>query len=159
MNKLFKKSATITTSDNGKYQIESSRVFIMPKYRKNYRIKHKYGNEFTIKKVSENGEPLVTKDISFIGEIYSFDNDRLRFLMDTYKDATVIDTELHDNGKELPITVIENYSDKTQCIASIGNIIKFDSDIEEQSYKLDIKVLRLLLKAKLDKEKGNKKDL
>ena len=158
MNKLFNKKATITTSNNDKYQIESSRFFIMPKYKRNRRIKHKYGNEFTITKLVD-GEPLVTNDISFIGEIYSFDNNRLRFLMDTYKDATMFDTELHDNGKELPITVVEDYSDKTQCIASIGNIIKFDSDIEEQSYKLDIKVLRLLLKQKMDKEKGTKKGL
>ncbi len=158
MNKLFRKSATITTSNNDKYVIESGRYFIMPKRSKNRRIKHKYGNAYTITKVESTDETLKPNDISFIGEIYSFENNRLRFLENTYKDVHAFDTELHDNGKELPITVIETYGDRTQTISSIGDIIKFDSDIKEQSYALDIKVLRLLLKAKKDKE-GSKKDL
>ena len=155
MDKLFNKTATITTSNNDTYKIESGRYFIMPKYGKR-RYRHRYGNAFTITKLDNNkeGELLTPNDISFIGEIYSFENNRLRFLQDTYKDVKAFDTELHDNGKELPITVIEGYDEKTQCISSIGDIIEFKSDIEEQSYKLDIKILKLLLK-----EKSEKKDL
>ena len=157
MKKLFNKTATITTSNNDKYVIESGRYFIMPKRKNNRRYKHRYGNACTITKV-DSEETLTPNNISFIGEIYSFENNRLRFLENTYKNAKSYDTELHDNGKELPITVIETYDEKTQSIASIGDIVKFDSDIKEQSYMLDIKVLRLLLKAKNDKE-GSKKDL
>lgn len=156
MDKLFNKSATITTSNNDKYEIKSGRYFIMPKRNKNRRIKHKYGNIYTISKVNQNEseDTLKVNDISTIGEIYSFENNRIRFLKNTYKNVHAFDTEMHDNGKELPITVIETYDDKTQCIASIGDIIEFKSDIEEQSYKLDIKILKLLMK-----EKSNKKDL
>ena len=158
MKKLFKKRATITTSNNDKYVIESGRYFIMPKRYKNGRNKHKYGNAFTITKVDSNEDTLKPNDISFIGTIYSFEDNRLRFLENKYKDVHAFDTELHDNGKELPITVIETYGDRTQSISSIGDIIKFDSDIKEESYTLDIKVLRLLLKAKKEKE-SSKKDL
>ena len=155
MGKYFKRSATITTSNNDTYKIETRRYFVMPKYGKK-RIKHKYGNACTITKLDKNNnsDVLTPNDISFIGEIYSFENNRLRFLQDTYKGVKAYDTELHDNGKELPITVIETYDSKTQCITSIGDIIEFKSDIDDQSYKLDIKILKLLLK-----EKSNKKDL
>ena len=154
MNKLFKKSATITTSNNDTYKIESGRYFIMPKFGKK-RIKHQYGNACKITKIDDNqDEVLSPNDVSFIGEIFSFENNRLRFLQSTYTDVKAFDTELHDNGKELPITVIETYDAKTQCISSIGDIVEFKSDIDEQSYKLDIKILKLLLK-----EKSNKKDL
>ena len=153
MKKLFRKKATITTSNNDKYLLESHRVFIMP-HRGNKRYRHKYGNLCSITKLDENNSvTLQPNDQSFIGKIYSFDDSRLRFLLDTYKDAKSFDTEMHDNGKELPITVIETYTDKTQCIASIGDIVQFDSDIEEQSIKFDIKILKLL------REKSNKKDL
>ena len=157
MKRPFKRKATITTSNNDKYKIESSRYFIMPMYKNKHRIRHKYGNAFTITKVlPPEEETLKPNDISFIGEIYSFDDNRLRFLQDTYKDATAFDTEMHDNGKELPITVIEKYDQKVQTIESIGDIVKFESDIDSMSYMLDIKVLRLLMK---EKKSNNKKDL
>ena len=155
MNKLFNKTATITTSNNDKYEIKSSRYFIMPKRGKK-RYKHRYGNACTITKLNPNEETLKVNDISFIGEIYSFENNRIRFLEDKYIGVNSFDTEMHDNGKELPITVIETYDDKKQTISSIGDIIEFKSDIPEQSYKLEIKILKLLLK---NKEGNNKKDL
>lgn len=155
MNKLFKKSATITTSNNDTYKIESGRYFIMPKFGKK-RIKHQYGNACKITRIDKNqDEVLSPNDVSFIGEIFSFENNRLRFLQSTYTDVKAFDTELHDNGKELPITVIETYGDKTSRISSIGDIVKFESDIKEQSYVIDIKVLKLLMKEK----SKHKKDL
>ena len=84
--------------------------------------------------------------------------------MDSYKNVKTYDTEMHDDGKELPITVVEKYDEKKQSIESL-NVIRFDSDIKEQSFNnddvtvtfMDIKVLRLLYKQLT--EKSSKKDL
>lgn len=157
MNKLFNKSATIITSNNDKYVIESGRYFIMPKRKNNHRNKHKYGNACTITKVEpETNELLIPNDISFILETYSLEDNRLRFLEETFKNTKSFDTEEHNNGKELPITVVEGYEDKVKSITSIGDIVVFESDIPEKSYKLDIKVLRLI--RKLTEKSSNKKD-
>ena len=158
----FKKQATITTPD-GCYVLERKRYFIMP-HRGVRRVKHKYGNICTITKLDENNQKLHLNDVSVISEIYSFDDNRLRFLMDSYKNVKTYDTEMHDDGKELPITVVEKYDEKKQSIESL-NVIRFDSDIKEQSFNnddvtvtfMDIKVLRLLYKQLT--EKSSKKDL
>ena len=161
----FKKMATITTSD-GCYVLERSRFFIMP-HRGRKRYKHKFGNLCTISKLDKDKNKLHVDDVSIISEIYSFDDNRLRFLMDTYKDAKVFDTEMHDNGKELPITVIEKYDDKKQSIRSL-DVLKFESDIDPKEDSLatvtlfDIKILRLInksLRPDLVAGKSNKKDL
>ena len=157
----FKKQATITTPD-GCYVLERKRYFIMP-HRGVRKYKHKYGNICTISKLDENNNKLHLDNVGVISEIYSFDDNRLRFLMDTYKGIKSYDTEMHDNGKELPITVVEKYDEKKQSIESL-DVIKFDSDIKEQSFNndnvtitlMDIKVLRLLYKLT---EKSSKKDL
>ena len=158
----FKKRATITTNIDEKYLLEKNRFFIMP-HRGIKKYKHKYGNACTITKLDPITGEFNSKDVSFITEVYSFDDNRLRFLMDTYKDAKKFDTELHDNGKELPITVIEDSEGKYQTIESIS-VRNLDSDIKEESFNkdttvtfMDIKVLRLLYKQLA--EKSNKKGL
>ena len=158
MEKLFNKKATIITSNNDKYLLERSRFFIMPRKGRK-RIRHKFGNVCTINRLDEDNNKLEVKDVSIISEIYSFENNRLRFLIDTYKGANVYSTEMHDNGKELPITVVESYDDKIQYISSIGDIVRVESDIKEQSFVIDPKVLRLLYKLSNNKEKSSKKDL
>ena len=141
----FKKRATITTNNDEKYLLEKNRFFIMP-HRGIKKYKHKYGNACTITKL----DPIT-------GEFNSKD------VRDTYKDAKKFDTELHDNGKELPITVIEDSEGKYQTIESIS-VRNLDSDIKEESFNkdttvtfMDIKVLRLLYKQLA--EKSNKKGL
>lgn len=156
----FKKQATITTPD-GCYVLERKRYFIMP-HRGIRRFKHKYGNICTITKLDSNREKLNINDVSVISEIYSFDDNRLRFLMDTYKGTKTYDTEMHDNGKELPITVVEKYDSKIQTIESL-EVLKFESDIVTKEESLatvtyfDIKILRLINKTLTGK--STKKDL
>ncbi|MBR4830671.1 MAG: hypothetical protein IKZ96_02775 [Bacilli bacterium] len=156
----FKKQATITTPD-GCYVLERSRFFIMP-HRGRKRYKHRFGNICTISKLDDTKSKILLDDINVVSEIYSFDDNRLRFLMDTYKDAKVFDTEMHDNGKELPITVIEKYDDKKQSIRSL-DVLKFESDMDPKEDSLatvtyfDIKILRLINKTLAGK--SNKKDL
>ena len=158
MKKLFKKKATITTSNNETYNIKAGRYFIMPKYGKR-RHKHVYGNKYT--------ESLKPNDISFIGEIFSFDDNRLRFLKETYKDTKIFDTEEHDNGIERPITVIEAYDDMSKQISSIGNIVRFESDIKEASFDKEATtviispelVKRLTKRLKKKRYEESKKDL
>ena len=166
MKKLFKKKATITTSNNETYNIKAGRYFIMPKYGKR-RHKHVYGNKYVITKVEPETESLKPNDISFIGEIFSFDDNRLRFLKETYKDTKIFDTEEHDNGIESPITVIEAYDDMSKQISSIGNIVRFESDIKEASFDKEVTtviispelVKRLTKRLKKKRYVESKKDL
>ena len=134
----FKKRATITTANNDRFLLERNRFFIMPhRGIKNY--KHKYGNICTITKLDHDNNVLRPNDVSFITDIFSFDDNRLRFLVETYKGATMFDTEMHDNGKELPITVIEKYDDKKQTIGSLS-IKDIKTDLEKDSLNNDVTV-------------------
>ncbi len=158
MNKYFRKKATITTYNNDKYQIESAKYFVVSKNINKRRFKHKFGNAYTITKLnSDPVDPFKIDDVSFITEVFGIDEDRrFRFLKEDVKNPKITYGELHDNGKEEPITIIEDYSDRIKSIASIGDIVMFESDIPEKSFKMDIKVLRLIRKLT---EKSNKKDL
>ena len=46
--KLFDKEATLVTANNEKYQIKSSKYFVMSRNKHNRRLKHKFGNAYTI---------------------------------------------------------------------------------------------------------------
>ena len=160
MNKYFRKKATITTYNNDKYQIESAKYFVVSKNINKRRLKHKFGNAYTItitKLNSDPVDPFKIDDVSFITEVFGIDEDRrFRFLKEDVKNPKITYGELHDNGNEEPITIIEDYSDRIKSISSIGDIVMFESDIPEKSFKMDIKVLKLIRKLT---EKSNKKDL
>ena len=160
----FKKRATITATNNDKYLLEKNRFFIMP-HRGIKRYKHKYGNACTITKIDPITGEFNLKDVSFITDVYSFDNKRLRFLQSTYKNVKMFDTEMHDNGKELPIKVIETSDGLVQSISSI-EVKKMETDLEVDVKKdsltiitIDPRIKKLLLIPKEMIERGRKKDL
>ena len=159
--KLFDKEATLVTANNEKYQIKSSKYFVMSRNKHNRRLKHKFGNAYTITKVlDEPADPFKIDNMSFISEVFGLDDDgRFRFLSENVVKPKITYGELHDynNGNEEPITIIEDYEDRIKRITSIGDLVIFESDIPEKSFKMDIKVLKLI--RKLTEKSSNKKDL
>ncbi len=119
-NKYFDKFATITTKDNKIFNIRKMRIYIGGKI--NY-----YGKQYIITPEIEGKE----QDFKIINDIYSFDNDRLRFLSDSFKKPIVFDTIEHsvDNSIEKPIRVIQEYDESLTQIDSISNIVKIESDL------------------------------
>lgn len=119
-NKYFDKFATITTKDNKIFNIRKMRIYIGGKI--NY-----YGKQYIITPEIEGKE----QDFKIINDVYSFDNDRLRFLSDSFKNPIVFDTIEHsvDNSIEKPIRVIQEYDESLTQIDSISNIVKIESDL------------------------------
>lgn len=118
-NKLFNEYAVITTKDKKTYNIQKERIFIGGKT--NY-----YGKLYIITSDSDTENKL-----HIVNEVYSFDNNRLRFLSDIYSSPKKFKTIEHsqDHSIENKITVIETYDTKTNEICSIGNIQSFHSDL------------------------------
>ena len=117
-NNLFDKYAEITTNDNKTYKIVKRRLYIAKG--KNY-----YGKKYIMIPESNNQE-----DMHFVDEVYSFDDNVLRFLSDTYHKPTILNTIEHSIDKSIdkPITIITDFDSEETEILSIGNIRKFESD-------------------------------
>ena len=117
-NKYFDKYAQITTADNKKYKIVKRRLYIANG--KNY-----YGKKYIIIPEVDS-----YSDMHLIDEIYSFDDNVLRFLSNTYHNPTILNTIEHsaDNSEDKPITVITDYNEQETEILSVPNIKKFESD-------------------------------
>lgn len=152
-NNLFDKKADFYTSNNGEYHIRKNRIYICGK---NY-----YGKLYTISSNKYHKE-----NVHIIKDIYPIDqNNRLRFLIVNLKNAKKFGTiEKLPNGKERRIAVIENFTDESEYIYSIGNIKSFHSDLVElndvkNSFKKDY-VKKLILKPNnnIKSEEVKKKD-
>lgn len=119
-NKFFDKYAVITTKDNKKINIKKLRIYVGGK-------KKYYGKKYIIFPDSEGYQDQV----HFVDEVYSLDNNILRFLSDTLEKPMIINTIEHsiDNSEEKPITVIQDYEDSKTEILSIPDITRFESDL------------------------------
>ena len=135
INKYFDNYLDITTKDGKTIHIEKKNVYIndSSQFNGNINIIHK-GNNIVI-----------------LREVYSYEDKRLRYSYNEYTNPKVFDTyEINESGEEVPITVIETYSEKQTKIGSIGNIRKVNSDKEFVTNK-KTKILKLL-KPKTDKK-------
>ena len=127
MNKYFDKFAHITTNDDKTYRIVKRRLYIANG--KNY-----YGKKYII--VPEQNE---NEDIHFVDDVYSLDDNVLRFLSDTYHNPSILHTIEHSNNNSIdnPITIITDFDSEETEILSVDNIKKFESDkiiIENKKY-------------------------
>lgn len=138
-NKYFDRYAVITTKDKKKINIKKSRFYIGGN-------KKYYGKKYIIVPDTEGYKDKV----HFIDEIYSFDNNILRFLSSTYKKPVIINTIEHskDNSEEIPITVIQDYEESETEILSVSDIIDFESDLAVMDHK------KIVSKDELKDKKG-----
>lgn len=115
---LFDEYATFTTKDNRTYNIQKERIYIGGK--SDY-----YGKLYIITSDDKS------KDMHVIDEIYSFDNNRLRFLEDIYSNTDKFKTIEHsqNNSIDRPITVVRDYETRVRELNSIGDIKEFHSDL------------------------------
>ena len=137
INKYFDNYLDITTKDGKIIHIEKKNVYINDS--------SQISGNINIIRRKKNNNIIVLK------EIYSYEDKRLRYSYNEYTDPKVFDTyEINESGEEVPITVIETYSEKQTKIGSIGNIRKVNSDKEFVTNKKP-KILKLL-KPKIDKK-------
>lgn len=137
INKYFDNYLDITTKDGKTIHIEKKNVYINDSSQIS-------GNINIIRRKNNN-------DIIVLKEVYSYEDKRLRYSYNEYTNPKVFDTyEINESGEEVPITVIETYSEKQTKIGSIGNIRKVNSDKEFVTNK-KTKILKLL-KPKTDKK-------
>lgn len=130
--KLFNKTLNITTKENKKYTIENKNVFI-------HGSLENYTNADIMQK---------DNNIYIIKEIYSYEDDRIRFSYIEYVNAKAYNTIEKDDEREIPVMVIENYDRVNTFIDSIGNITELTSDLEQEKHKELPKILKLLRKNK-----------
>ncbi len=136
INKYFDNYLDITTKDGKTIHIEKKNVYINDSSQIS-------GNINIIRRKNNN--------IIVLKEVYSYEDKRLRYSYNEYTNPKVFDTyEINESGEEVPITVIETYSEKQTKIGSIGNIRKVNSDKEFVTNK-KTKILKLL-KPKTDKK-------
>lgn len=137
INKYFDNCLDITTKDGKTIHIEKKNVYINDSSQIS-------GNINIIRRKNNN-------NIIVLKEVYSYEDKRLRYSYNEYTNPKVFDTyEINESGEEVPITVIETYSEKQTKIGSIGNIRKVNSDKEFVTNK-KTKILKLL-KPKTDKK-------
>ena len=127
--KLFNKTLNITTKENKKYTIENKNVFI-------HGSLENYTNADIMQK---------DNNIYIIKEIYSYEDDRIRFSYTEFVNAKAYNTIEKNDEKEIPVMVIENYDRVNTFIDSIGNITELTSDIEQEKHKELPKILKLII--------------
>lgn len=129
INKLFNNYLNITTKDGKFFHIEKKDVLI-----------HAEVPITGIANVYKKGN-----NVYVITEVYSLEDNRLRYSYIKFENAKAYDTIENQRGKESSVYVIENYTSVTQSIGSIGNITKLESDKTEKLNKKS-KDKKLILK-------------
>lgn len=142
ISKLFNKYLTITTNDNTKIRLEKKYIYFND------------SSEYCGQRYIVTSDKFNKKNLYVLREIYSLENNRLRYLYEKYSDVTLVDTiEKQNDGSEKNITVVECYSEKKSLIGSIGNITRIDSDILKEKENKKHKILQLKFQRKTKKEK------
>lgn len=139
IEKLFDKYLNITTSNETKYNINKKEIYINDS-------SSSYGQKYIV-----TSDKLNKKNLYILKEIYSFEDNRLRYSYELYTNVKLVNTvEKMTDNSEKNITVIEKYDDKKVLIGSIGNIRRIDSDkldeINEKRKQKKDGILRLILK-------------
>ena len=106
---------------------------------KNYYIsKSNFGDVLVVK-----AKDSTNKNLYIVKEVYSLDDNRLRFLCDIYKDVNTFSTiEKNINGDEKKIIVLNDYQDYKERIMSIGNIKSIKTDLINIEEKSKFKLLK-----------------
>lgn len=143
---LFDKYLYVTTTNEEKYKIEKKKIYING------------SSSFYGKKYIVTSDKLNNKNLYILKNIYSLEDNRLRFCYEEYPNAKLVNTiEKYDDNSEKRILVIEKYDDKKTLIGSIGNIKRIDSDkldeINERKRRKSGK-LRLILKPDIDRNES-----
>lgn len=144
ISKLFDKYLEITANRTDKIRVEKKKIYINDS-------SEYYGERYIV-----TSDKFNKRNLYILREIYSLDNNRLRYLYERYNDVKLVETiETKEDGFEEKITVVEYYKEKKSLIGSIGNIKKIDSDIlKENDNKKHNRILKLILKPKRIKVKG-----
>lgn len=138
-NNMFDRKLDITT-DNDSITIERKQILIHGSFSFD-------GEAYVMSKKNNN-----SNDLYIVREIYSYDDDRLRYSYDVYINAKAFDTIERVEEKEVPILVIESYDDvNMRCIGSIGNIKNLNSDMQINKPEKN-KILELLKKNKSEQK-------
>lgn len=143
IDKLFDKHLDIITNETDRIHIEKKKIYIND-------FSEFYGEKYIV-----TSDKFNKKNLYILKEIYSLDNNRLRYLYERYTNVLLVDTiEKKEDGSEERVTVIEYYDDKKSLIGSIGNINRIDSDKLNEVYNSKHnKILKLILKPKREKAK------
>lgn len=139
IEKLFDEYLDIKTTNEAKYSIQKKDIYINDS-------SSFYGQRYIV-----TSDKLNNKNLYVLKEIYSFEDNRLRYSCERYTNVKIVNTiEKTPDNTEKPILVVEKYDDKQILINSIGNIKRIDSDkLDEMNEKRKQKkdgILRLILK-------------
>lgn len=151
IEKLFDKYLDITTSNETKYNIKKKDLYINDS-------SSLYGQKYIV-----TSDKLNKKNLYILKEIYSFEDNRLRYCYELYTNVKLVNTiEKMPDNTEKSITVVERYDDKKVLIGSIGNIKRIDSDkldeINEKRKQKKDGILRLILRP-IEERKNKQEDL
>lgn len=140
-NNMFDKKLEITT-DNDTIIIEKKQILIHGSFSFE-------GEAYVMSYLNEKDN----KNVYIVREIYSYDDDRLRFSYDVYLNAKAFNTiERVEEGTEVPVFVIESCDDvKRHYIGSIGNIKTLVSDKQPAKQEKN-KILELIRKNKSEQK-------
>ncbi len=144
IDKIFDKNLDITTKEGKTYHIEKKETYI-----------HGYSSFIGEAKVM-----LKDNNLYVLKEVYSYDNNRLRYSYNKYENVKAFNSyEKCIDGTEKPILVIENYEKMNTYIGSIGNITKINSDkLDQINENTKEKPLILKLLKKNKKNENNEID-
>ncbi len=139
IDKLFDKKLSIITKEGKTYNIEKKQILI-----------HGYSSF-----VGEAKVMLKNNNLYVLKDVYTFDNNRLRYSYDRYQNVKAFETyEKKDDGNEQQILVIERYDRLNTLIGSIGNIDKIYSDkinTKNDNFKSKSLILNFLKNKKSNK--------
>lgn len=147
IEKLFDKYLSITTTNDEKFKIEKKKIYINDS-------SSFYGQKYVV-----TSDKLNNKNLYILREIYSLEDNRLRYCYERYTNVKLVDTiEKKEENKEERLLVVESYDDKKVLIGSIGNIRRIDSDkldeINDNKKQKKNNILKLILKPIEDRNKA-----
>lgn len=142
IEKLFDKYLIITTSKEDKFNIKKENIYI------NDSSESYYGQRYIV-----TSDKLNNKNLYVLRNIYSLEDNRLRYSYDKYINVKIVNTieKMEDNSEE-KLLVVETYEKKETLIGSIGNIRRIDSDKLPAEEKKNNNILKLILKPIKDKK-------
>lgn len=147
IEKLFDKYLIITTSKEDKFNIKKENIYI------NDSSESYYGQRYVV-----TSDKLNNKNLYILRNIYSLEDNRLRYSYDKYSNVKIVNTiEKMEDNSEKKLLVVETYEKKETLIGSIGNIRRIDSDKLQKEEKKNNNIFKLILKPITDKKRKEEK--